>query len=150
MEFVFVLYKFYYRSYSVSLISFSLSTVWWHQGSPPYYDIQICNLYMFLYGCVWAVPWECVTKSGVDASQHICSQLDCSMLPPEYTVCCSFIRRIMTCNFSQNFDTQRSWPSEAATKFTCSASAAQGSLVRIQDADLGTACQAMLWQESHI
>ena len=38
----------------------------------------------------------------------------------------------------------------AAGKFACSASAAQGSLVRIAGADLCTACQAMLWKASHI
>ena len=35
-------------------------------------------------------------------------------------------------------------------KFTCSALTAQGSLVWIPGVDLCTACQAMLWQASHI
>ena len=41
-------------------------------------------------------------------------------------------------------------PGGAVVKFACSASAAQGSLVWILAVDLHTACQAMLWQASHI
>ena len=41
-------------------------------------------------------------------------------------------------------------PRGAVFKFAPSASAARGSLVWIPDADLGTTCQAMLWQASHI
>ena len=41
-------------------------------------------------------------------------------------------------------------PSGAAVKFTPSASVAWGSPVQILDSDLRTACQAMLWQASHI
>ena len=41
-------------------------------------------------------------------------------------------------------------PSGAAVKFACSASAAWGSLVQIPGVDLHTACQAMLWQASHM
>ena len=42
------------------------------------------------------------------------------------------------------------WPDGAAVKFTYSAVAAWGLLVQIPGADLHTACQAMLWQASHI
>ena len=42
------------------------------------------------------------------------------------------------------------WPRGAVVKFACSTSAAWGSLVWIQGADLHTAYQAMLWQTSHI
>ena len=42
------------------------------------------------------------------------------------------------------------WPGGAAVKFARSASAARGSLVQILGMDEGTACQAMLWQASHI
>ena len=41
-------------------------------------------------------------------------------------------------------------PGGAAVKFTRPASAAWGSPVQIPGADLCTACQAMLWQVSHI
>ena len=44
----------------------------------------------------------------------------------------------------------RVWPSSAADKFARSALAAWGSPVQILGADLCTACQAMLWQASHI
>ena len=40
--------------------------------------------------------------------------------------------------------------SGTAVKFAHSDSVAQGSLVRILGVDLRTACQAMLWQASHI
>ena len=40
--------------------------------------------------------------------------------------------------------------SGAAIRFADSASAAQGSPVRILSADLCTACQAMQWQASHV
>ena len=39
----------------------------------------------------------------------------------------------------------RGWPSGAVVKSTRSASAAKDLLIRIPGADLGTACQAMLW-----
>ena len=42
------------------------------------------------------------------------------------------------------------WPGGAAVKFAHSASAAWGSLVQTPGADLQTACQATLWQVSHI
>ena len=45
---------------------------------------------------------------------------------------------------------QRGWPGGTAVKFTRSASAAQGTPVWIPGTDLRTACQDMLWQESHI
>ena len=51
------------------------------------------------------------------------------------------------------FDSQKyPWgqPSGAAVKFTHSTSVAWGSLVWIPGADLCTACQAMLWQASHV
>ena len=38
----------------------------------------------------------------------------------------------------------------AVFKFACSALAAQGSPIWILGVDLRTACQAMLWQASHI
>ena len=44
----------------------------------------------------------------------------------------------------------RGRPAGTAVKFACSALAARGSQVRILGVDLGTACQAMLWQQSHI
>ena len=44
----------------------------------------------------------------------------------------------------------RGWPGGTVVKFTRSALAALGSLVRIPGADLCTACQAMLCQVSHI
>ena len=44
----------------------------------------------------------------------------------------------------------RGQPGGAGVKFAHSASAARGSLVRIPGVDLCTACQAMLWQASHI
>ena len=40
----------------------------------------------------------------------------------------------------------RGWPSGAVVKFTCSALAAQNSLVQIPGMDLPTNYQAMLWQ----
>ena len=41
-------------------------------------------------------------------------------------------------------------PRDIVVKFSCSASVAQGSPVRILGVDLCTTCQATLWQESHI
>ena len=41
-------------------------------------------------------------------------------------------------------------PSGVAVKFAGAISAARGSLVQITGADIRTACQAMLWQASHI
>ena len=44
----------------------------------------------------------------------------------------------------------RGQPGGAPVEFTCSASVARGLLVQIPGVDLRTACQAMLWQASHI
>ena len=44
----------------------------------------------------------------------------------------------------------RGWHGGIEVKFACSASAAQGSLVRIPGMDLRTTYQAFLWQASHI
>ena len=44
----------------------------------------------------------------------------------------------------------RGLPGGAVVKFAHSALAAWGLPVRILDVDLRTACQAMLWQASHI
>ena len=49
-------------------------------------------------------------------------------------------------------DAHGSWgqPGGAPIEYARSVSAAQGSLVQIPGVDLRTACQAMLWQVSHI